>query len=214
MIAIAQQCPRDADKQQDAMHRQFLEMLPTIRRQAHVAFRDHLPEAREELIAEVVANAYQTFSRLADRGKADIAYPTPLTQFAIRQVCSGRRVGTKLNIHDVSSTHCQKRKGIKMYRLDQYHKSDGVWMEVLVEDRNAGPADTAAIRMDFTHWLGTLPVPLRKVATILSSGETTGKTARKCRVSSSRISHLRRELMESWERFQGIGSPECSLATA
>ena len=61
-------------------------MLPLIRQQARLAFRTVLPEQKEELIAEVVANAYVTFSRLVQPGKTDLAYATPLAQFAIRQV--------------------------------------------------------------------------------------------------------------------------------
>ena len=44
--------------------------------------------------------------------KQDVAYATPLAQYAIKQVRSGRRVGTKINIRDVSSRHAQAAKGI------------------------------------------------------------------------------------------------------
>jgi hypothetical protein len=36
-------------------------MLPAIRKQARLAFRGEKPEAKEELIAEVVANAFAAF---------------------------------------------------------------------------------------------------------------------------------------------------------
>jgi hypothetical protein len=52
------------------------------RRQASLAFRNALPEAREELIAEVVANAYHAYARLVERGKKDVAFATPLAQYA------------------------------------------------------------------------------------------------------------------------------------
>jgi hypothetical protein len=49
----------------------FLAMLPLIRQEARVAFCGVRPDLREELTAEVVANSYCAYSRLADRGKRD-----------------------------------------------------------------------------------------------------------------------------------------------
>ena len=69
-------------------------------------------QLKQELIAEVLANAYCAFKRLVDRNKVDLAYPTPLAYYAIRQVRSGRRVGGHLNAHDVSSRRCQLTKGV------------------------------------------------------------------------------------------------------
>ena len=88
---------------QDSVQQRFLTMLPQIHRQANAAFRRLDVESRDELVAEVIANAYCAFVRLAERGKAKIAYAVPLANFAIRQVLDGRRVGNKLNIHDVTS---------------------------------------------------------------------------------------------------------------
>ena len=86
----------------------FVELLPLIRSQAHVAFRCEPFERRRELVAEVVANCWVAFVRLVERGLESIVYATPLTQFAIKQVRSGRRVGTKLNVRDVTSEYCQR----------------------------------------------------------------------------------------------------------
>ena len=76
---------------------QFLAMLPQIRRQASIAFCHRGAEARDELIQEVIANAYRAWVRLVKRERAEMAFPTPLAQFAIRQVRAGRRVGIRLN---------------------------------------------------------------------------------------------------------------------
>jgi len=37
----------------------------------------------------------------------------------------------------------------------------------------------------------------------LATGETTNAAAKKFRISAGRISQLRRELEESWKKFQG-----------
>ena len=84
-------------------------MLPLIRSQARLAFRRLRPELKDELVQEAVANAYCRFSRLVRAGKADLAYATPLANYAIRQVIAGRRVGTKVNRRDVSSVVAQRR---------------------------------------------------------------------------------------------------------
>ncbi len=43
------------------------------------------------------------FVRLVRRGKAGLAYPTPLADYAIRQVRAGRRVGCRQNAQDIMS---------------------------------------------------------------------------------------------------------------
>ena len=99
-------------------HDQFLAMLPQIRRQASLAFRGLGPELREERIQEMVANAYQSFDRLAQQGKEAVAFPTPLAQFAIRQVRAGRRVGSRTNSLDIKSGNARRAQGSIVESLD------------------------------------------------------------------------------------------------
>jgi hypothetical protein len=186
-----------------ALQDRFLELLPQIRTQARLAFRDEEPERRQELTTEVIANCWIAFTRLIERGLDDVIYPTPLAQYAIRQVRTGRKVGGSLNVNDVSSAYAQKAKGIFIESLDRFNQRKDEWKEVLVEDRHAGPAETAASRIDFGGWLRALPKRTRQVAETLASGETTKKAARKHGVSSARISQMRRELMDNWEDFHG-----------
>ena len=93
MIAIAR-----SPKRKPASRRRndkFLSMLPEIRKQANFAFRRVPAEAREELIQEVVSQAYSLFVNLCRRGKLALVFPTPLAQFAIRKVRAGRRLGDR-----------------------------------------------------------------------------------------------------------------------
>jgi len=87
-----------------ALQERFVDMLPSIHQQARVPFRGKPEELRQELTAEVVANCYVAFVRLVERGLDDVIYPTPLAQYAIRQTLDGRKVGSSLNVNDVSST--------------------------------------------------------------------------------------------------------------
>jgi len=189
------------------LHDKFLDMLPSIENQARVAFRGDAPELREELIAEVIANCFVAFVRLMDRGLDDVIYPTPLAQFAIRQTRAGRKVGTKLNVNDVSSEYAQRSKGFVVESLVRYNHRKQEWREILVEDKKAGPAETAASRVDFGDWLRSLPRRQRRIAETLATGETTKKTAGKHRVSAGRISQMRRELKEDWQAFHGEPVP-------
>ena len=72
-----------------------------------------------------------------------------------------------------------------------------------MEDRHAGPAEVAATRMDFDQWLQSLPKRLRKIATVLSTSETTSAMAKRFHLSEGRISQIRRELYNAWRRFVG-----------
>ena len=141
--------------------------------------------------------------RLVERGRKDIAFASPLAGYAIRQVRSGRCVGTKLNVGDVSSRHAQRTKGITMERLDQFDCDEDEWREALIEDRRAGPAETAAARIDVAAWFRSLARKKRKIAQTLAKGEGTGKVARMFGLTAGRVSQLRRELAESWAECQG-----------
>ena len=76
-------------------------------------------------------------------------------------------------------------------------------MEILVEDRHAGPADTARVRLDFAAWLKSLPYRVRRIAKVLANGETTTAAAEKFELSAGRVSQIRGELRQAWQRFQG-----------
>lgn len=150
----------------------FLVLLPAIREQARFACRTEKPERRQEFIAEVIANCWVAFVRLVERGLLDVVYPTPLAQYAIKQVRDGRRVGCKLNVRDVSSEYAQRAKHFTVARLDRFDEQKGEWKEVLIEDRHAGPAETAAARIDIGAWFASLPRRKRRIAATLATGET------------------------------------------
>ena len=199
MIAHANRIRRPAASAHAAA---FLSILPQIQEQARFAFRNAEPERRQELIAEVIANCWAAFVRLVERGLIDVVYPTPLASYAIKQVRDGRRVGAKLNVRDVSSDYAQRLKRFTVQRLDVFDERKGEWREVLIEDRHAGPAETAAARIDIADWLASLPRRKRRIAATLATGETTKRTARKFHVSPGRISQTRRELQAAWQEFQ------------
>jgi hypothetical protein len=205
----------DRQGRRAAGHRndEFLAMLPEIRKQANFAFRRVPVEAREELIQEVVSQAYALFVRLAQRGKLRVVYATPLAQFAIRKVRAGQRLGSRCNCRDVTSPCALRTKGFMIERLDRFNQRTGQWREVLIEDRTAGPAETAAARIDWAAWLRSLSSHQRAIATVLATGETTGVAARRFRLSPARISQMRVWFRENWQQFHeetsAVGLARC-----
>jgi hypothetical protein len=185
---------------------QFLGMLPLIRSRASRAFRKLDPESREDLIEEVVASAYCSFVRLARQGKASMAYATPLANFAIRQAISGRRVGAKSRLYDVTSPFARSSRGIHVERLDD---EQGGLLATLIDGRRASPADIAAARIDVASWFHKMSDSHRRIAQALAMGDTTSEVARQFGLSSARVSQIRGILKASWETFQGELEPSC-----
>jgi len=186
-----------------AAHRdQFSQMIPALRRQIAVQSRLVPRSQREEFQANALALACVMFWRLVQRERGDLASPTPLATYACRQTREGRMCGTSANVRDLTSRYCQHKTGVRGHSLQQRDPETGDWQELVVEDRQASPADVAATRIDFREWLATLSPKQREIAEWLAQGETTQAVARRFRVSAGRISQLRRELQASWEAFQ------------
>src|SRR5947208_2510763 len=151
------------------------------------------PEARADLIQEVIANACCAYARLVARGKEDVAFATPLAMYAIKQVRAGRRVGNKMNVRDITSSYCKVFRGVTIERLDKFDDAKGEWKEVLVEDRRTGPAETAAARIDVSAWLRSLGRKKGQIAKMLAKGERTKQVAKLFDLSEGRVSQLRNE---------------------
>jgi hypothetical protein len=200
MIASISKAP--SDERTKPTRDRFLEMLPFIQRQASRAFGGLRAEAREEMIQGTLASAFCAFNRLVSQGKEARAFASPLADFAIRRVRSGRCVGCRPNINDVMSGHCRRARGLTVERLDHRDAQIGGWSQQLVESRHAGPAETAAARIDIVAWLRQLSRRDRRIAQLLARGERTHDVAKQFRLSSGRVSQLRNELYQNWQQFQ------------
>lgn len=187
---------------QPAWHAGFLGLLPQIRERLRFGFRRLPAYERAEAMAEAIAATALAYARLHARGKAAVAFATTLAEYAIRQYFSGRRIGSRLNIDDVSSGYSQRQRGHRVISLDRRDPS-GAWKEALVEDRGATPAELAASRIDLDDWFAQLPRPKSRVAQTLATGESTQETARRFHLTPGRVSQLRRELETDWREFQG-----------
>jgi hypothetical protein len=135
-----------------------------------------------------------------------------LSQYAIRQVLAGRRVGSQLNKHDLLSPYARKIQGFKVERIDRPDEPTGGWRQILVADHRAGPAETAAARIDVAAWLRTLSAQNRRIAKALAVGNTTATVAKQFGLSAGRVSQLRGWLHQHWQQFQGEMLPSGSVA--
>jgi hypothetical protein len=203
---IATVSPSSGTSKTLSPHAQFVAMLPQINVQATIAFRDFNPEAREDAIQEVIANCFVAFCRLLEQDKRELAYPSVLGGFAIKQFHDGRRVSGRVSARDVMSRHA-RAEGLRVVSLDVEDEGEDDLRSALVEDKTAGPAETAAARIDVEAWFRLIPNRKREIAKLLASGETTKEAARRFRVSAARISELRQELRRSWLTMQGDCAP-------
>jgi hypothetical protein len=219
MIAIATKSiarsVQTASKCETDWRHRFADMLPAICRHARTYFRALPVEARAEAIQEVAAQAFVAYSRLVELDKEDMAYAAPLAKFAVYRVRSGRTLGGRLNVHDITSKWCQARRDIRVDSLHEHDGQDG-WRELVVEDRRSGPADIVATKIDFADWLASLSCRQREIAEALAAGHETKLVARMFRVSPGRIAQVRNVLHQTWCRFQGevtsaqLTSAECA----
>jgi hypothetical protein len=192
----------------------FLQLLPRIRSQAQSRFRHLPPEAREEATAEVIASSLVSYARLVARGQEDRAFGTTLVRYAVAQFRAGRRVGSPMNVRDLTSDLCRQQNGVSVEQLDQFDNPTDEWQQMVVEDRHSGPAEVAGTRIDFGDWLESLPERTRHVAETLATGEATSHVAQMFGCSASRISQLRRELYLGWLAFTGEVVPVTSTFLA
>jgi DNA-directed RNA polymerase specialized sigma24 family protein len=196
--------PMQSTKQteNERLKQEFLELLPDIERYARHVFRRCRDSDREELIAETTARVWLWFVRLSARGKEPSAVFRPLLRFAVLAVKDGRRVGARKNGRELC--HRAKCDGRRIFSLEERDdRSGSPWKAIVAEARAFSPADAAAARLDIEAWLRCETVRKRAVANALAVGERPSAIAARLRVSCGRISQLRHDLRQSWERFQG-----------
>ena len=154
----------------DSSQNAFLMILPRIQSQAWNAFQGLSFDLRQELQSEVVAHCWKTFTKLFELGRHEDVPVMTLARFAIRAVRSGRRIGSSLNINDVTSHYCQYRLGIRSAAFCWIDQNGNNWAESLIADERARPDQLVMARIDFSEWLQTLK-PLHRKVVDLSSEE-------------------------------------------
>jgi len=191
--------------------RQFENALPLIQRNLNYHFRRWPRRFRAEVLDDALAACWHAWIGIVRRGQDPILVGISAICFnASRYVKAGRRLGCGSSGRsriDILDRQVQARFGLHVASLDRDNRwnkgaAADAWRERLIEDRRAGPAATAASRIDFADWLRQLPARKRSMAQLLASGEQTGSVARLLGVTSGAVSQTRTWLLENWRSFQ------------
>jgi hypothetical protein len=186
-----------------SLHSRFLSILPRIELHGRICFR-HLkcPHRKEDAIAEMVALAWKWFVRLDEVGKDAMEFPATLAHYAARAVKSGRQVCGQEKAKDVLSATAQKRHHFAVETLPTVSTLNGnALSDALQDNTQTPPPDQVAFRLDFPAWLQTRSERDRCLAQDLMVGERTLYVSTKYGLTQGRISQLRSEFHDDWQRF-------------
>jgi hypothetical protein len=189
----------------DTLHAGFSTMLPRITLHGRIYFR-HLrsADAREEVIAEMVALCWLWFLRLARRGKDARRFVSALASYAARAVRSGRRLCGLERAKDVLSPVAQQHHGFAVTDLPAYSTLHGTPVEEALQDNTRSEVpDQVWFRIDFPTWLAGLGERDRRLVLDMAVGEWTKHLAARYGLSPGRVSQKRREFHDSWLLFHG-----------
>jgi hypothetical protein len=155
-------------------------------------------------VAEVVAVAWRWFLRATQKGKDVRQFASALASYAARHVRSGRKLAGQDRARDVLSAVAQRRQGFAVGKLAEVSTlTSNPLNEALVDNTQTPPDEQAAFRIDFPDWLAALGGRNRHLAQDLALGHRTRDLAEKYGTSPGRISQLRREFHQDWQRFTG-----------
>ena len=191
----------DSQKNKSNWQKEFVDMLPEIRKWLRLAFRQLRPEAREDAIEEGIIHALLSYARLHGKGRAGQANASSLAWYAVRAVKRGRPAVGRMNGKDPLSRYAQVGSRIRLER------QNGEWIDKLVADKRASVPDQVAAKLDVSAWFASLTQRTKQIAKDLAFGSSTSQVAQKHGVTRGRISQLRRTLAESWATFQQEPSP-------
>lgn len=200
------------------LHAQFLAILPRIETHARIHFNFlRCPSTREDAIQEVIAIAWKWFLHVTEQGKDINEFVMALADYAVRHVRSGRRLCGQERARDVLSSRAQRLKGFAVESLPSstqrsyasvFSEPHGqqimdAFEERLRDNLMTPPPDAAAFRIDYPLWLSQLGKRNRTIAEDMALDFSTKELAARHKISMGRVSQLRRELHQDWQRFHG-----------
>ena len=183
----------------------FLQIRDRIEYHARIYFRHIRCSFKQaDYIAETIALAWKWFRRLAQKGKDARAFASVLASYAARAVRSGRRVTRQLNAKDVLSEQAQQRHGFYVGKIPDFSTlSENPLAEALIDNTRSPVPEQVQFRLDFPAWLRTRTDRDRRIIGDMMNGQRTLDLSRRYGISPGRISQLRRDFYEDWQRFCG-----------
>jgi hypothetical protein len=187
------------------VHQHFLSILSRIELHAQVYFR-HLrcPGRKEDAVAETLAVAWKWYLQATAKGKDVNTFVSALAGYAARHVRGGRRLCGQDRARDTLSPLAQQRRGFTVGPLPGASLFRGDLLEEALADNTLTPVDQqVAFRVDFPAWLNSRSDRDRRLALDLMAGERTLDVADRHGLSPGRVSQLRRDFHDDWQRFCG-----------
>ena len=183
----------------------FLEIRERIETHARIYFRNvKCWFKKADYVAEVLALSWKWFKRLAQKGKDAREFASVLASYAARAVKCGRRITRQLKPHDVLSEVAQQRHGFCVGKIPDFSTLDtNPLQEALIDNTRSPVPDQVQFRLDFPSWLRTRTQRDRSLIGDMMAGQRTLDMSRRYGISPGRISQLRRDFYEDWQRFCG-----------
>lgn len=180
----------------EQVHAKFLELMPLIVKIATLAFRDYDADRKDDAIQSVLVQSYISVKRLADKGRLDEAYASPIARFAVRSHKTGRPGGVPMNSTDVLAERCRCRGRSRI-------NNQGLATEIY------DPFETdSAFKIDFEDWYRNQSARDQEIIREMFMGSTTNELAEKFGVSAGAISQRRRKYETSWKNYMNPVRPE------
>src|SRR5262245_20971326 len=184
----------------------FLSILPRIELHGRICFRFvRCPHRRADAVSEVIGLAWKWHLRLAERGKDATQFPSALATFAALAVKAGRRVCGRERARDALAPLAHRKHHFVVERLPDFSTLGGNPLaEALVDNTQTPPPEQVVFRCDFPAWLQTRSERDRRLAEDLMTGERTLDVSTRYGLSPARVSQLRRDFHDDWQRFCGV----------
>jgi hypothetical protein len=201
----------------EVLHARFLLILPRVELHGRIYFRHLRSQKKADAIQEMRALAWKWFLRLQERGRDPAEFITGFVTLLARAVNSGRRLAGMAKSKDAMNPATQRRHGFTVESLPSsiqtsherlYATVHGQQLQEAYEERlrdnTITPVpDQAAFRIDWPEWLRTLTARERRMIRAMAQNERTLDLSKQFDLSPARISQLRREFRDGWERFCG-----------
>ena len=183
----------------------FLSILAKIQTHARIFFRNvRCRFKREDFIAETIALAWKWFRRLALKGRDATQFALALAIYAAKAVRSGRRAYGQMKAQDVLNEHAQQRHGFYVAKLPDFSTlSENPLAEALIDNTRSPVPEQVMFRLDFPSWLTTRTERDRQLIDDMMIGQRTLDLSKKYGISPGRVSQVRREFHDDWQRFCG-----------
>lgn len=186
------------------LHAAFVtQILPRVVLHARIFFRaEKCPGKKEDRVAETAALAWQWYCRLMQRGKDPGQFSARFATLAALAVKNGRKVAGMEKAKDVMNGRTQQRHGFLVSGLPAVNTlTFNPFAEALRDNTQTEVPEQVAFRLDFPAWLTTRTLRDRTLIEGMGKGERTKDLADKLGMSQARVSQMRRQFREDWQRF-------------